>query len=323
MKHPPYHLRPNKAVDRFMFIESIRKLEKLHDLSEYTYYGLGGPYLEDFRLLYEFCPEINMVSIEKSQHTRERQKFHLPCATLSIKPGDFSSFLSNYQSAGKKSIFWMDYNEILNLSFFSEFTDLLCKVVENSMIKVTLPYRPSDYIDQPGESSKAEEFRTKFGALTTEEPTSNPEEFALILQGMARKVAEEALPLGETPNEALVFQPISSFWYSDMECKDSPYMFTMTGIVCRGGRINEIKEIFKSSKFNVEWKKPTKIDVPILSTKERLHLQKQLPCSGNAGEELLEALGYNIDENKEKTKAKLEQYATFHRHFPYFMKAVP
>ena len=65
MKQPPYHLRPNKAVDRLALVEAIKRLGRMGDLSEYTYYGLGGPYLEDFRLLYELCPEIKMVSIEE------------------------------------------------------------------------------------------------------------------------------------------------------------------------------------------------------------------------------------------------------------------
>jgi len=58
MKHPAYHLRPNKAVERVAFIDGIKHLGRFERLSEYTYFGFGGPYLEDFRLLYEFYPEI-------------------------------------------------------------------------------------------------------------------------------------------------------------------------------------------------------------------------------------------------------------------------
>ena len=65
------------------------------------------------------------------------------------------------------------------------------------------------------------------------------------------------------------------------------------------------------------------IDVPTLSTKERLHLQDRLPLNLNAGRVLRRALGYLIDKDVRRTEAKLKQYADFHRYFPYFMKAIP
>ena len=86
MKHPAYHLRPNKAAERFAFIEAIRRLERLSEsgLADYTYHGLGGPYLEDFRLLYEFCPDIDMVSIESNDETYKRQRFHRPSSKVKL-----------------------------------------------------------------------------------------------------------------------------------------------------------------------------------------------------------------------------------------------
>ncbi len=48
---------------------------------------------------------------------------------------------------------------------------------------------------------------------------------------------------------------------------------------------------------NLEWSKPKLIDVPTFSTKERLHLQKVLPCAKNDGESLYAALKYLIAEN--------------------------
>ena len=114
MRHSAYQLRPNKAVDRLFLIEAIRRLDRLARLREYTYYGLGGPYLEDFRLLYELYPEIKMVSIEEDADTVKRQEFHLPCAveTLTLEKAKFKSYLAHYEPNDKKSIFWLDYTEI-------------------------------------------------------------------------------------------------------------------------------------------------------------------------------------------------------------------
>ena len=69
-RHPAYHLRPNKAVDRLVFLEILRVLELLvSSLDEYTYIGFGGPYLEDFRLIAQMFPTLEMISIEEDEET--------------------------------------------------------------------------------------------------------------------------------------------------------------------------------------------------------------------------------------------------------------
>lgn len=116
-----------------------------------------------------------------------------------------------------------------------------------------------------------------------------------------------------------IFLPVSSFFY-----EDGVGMFTLTGIVCASGDEAKIGKLFKSWEFaNLDWAAPTEIDVPELSTKERLHLQRQLPRRGNAGRLLRQSLGYLIDKSVEETEAQLQQYADFHRYFPYFIKAIP
>ena len=103
MSSPAYHLRPNKAADRFALMEAIRRLPRLGDggLEEYTYFGLGGPYLEDFRLLYEFCPDMGMVSIESEEEVYKRQKFHRPFRTLKLIQDEVSSYIDRYDPGAK------------------------------------------------------------------------------------------------------------------------------------------------------------------------------------------------------------------------------
>ena len=48
----PYRLRPNKAVDRELFLSLLMRLTPKLGLEKYHYVGLGGPFLEDFRLLH-------------------------------------------------------------------------------------------------------------------------------------------------------------------------------------------------------------------------------------------------------------------------------
>jgi hypothetical protein len=308
---PACHLRPNKAVDRLSFIEAIGALSHLADLSGYTYYSLGGPYLEDCRLLYEFYPEIKMVSVEKSAEVCKRQTFHLPCGTVELKPGDLKSFITQYDPKDRKSIFWLDYTD-LEFGNFEDFMALLGKIPANSMIKITLRAAPGDYRE------KSEEFRQKFESLMPN-PSANPPatgaDFAHLVQQMLQIASQQALP----SEMSHVFQPVESFYYAD-----GAKMFSLTGLVYPRTERENVERVFRNLQFaNLDWHEPKSIDLPILSTKERLHVQRLLPCKKGAGKILREDLGYLIEDDERTTEMKLEQYADFHRRFPYFMKATP
>jgi len=319
MNHPPYHLRPNKAVDRLAFVEAIMRLEKLGSLSEYTYYSLGGPYLEDFQLLYEFCPDVKMVSIDDNKETIKRQKFHMPCSMISLKEGNINSFVTEYEPDGEKSIFWLDFTG-LSYGCFGSFMSLISKVTEGSMVKITLRSEPKDYFDKIGEDvgSGATSFKRSFRKIMpdpTEDPPRQFKKFACLLKNMVRVAVEKTLS-SAMPH---TYQPISSFYYSD-----GTGMLTLTGIVCQQGKKDEVIKAYQGWPFkNLSWGNPKLINVPVLSTKERLHLQEFLPCSSDAGKTLREALGYLIDKDSRTTDYRLCQYADYHRYSPYFMKAVP
>jgi len=139
--------------------------------------------------------------------------------------------------------------------------------------------------------------------------------FAHLIQQMVQIASQKALP----SDMGHVFQLVESFYYSD-----GTSMLTVTGVVCQRTERERVKRAFQNLRFaNLEWSEPRNIDLPILSTKERLLIQHLLPCQTGAGSILREALGYLIDDDIRKTEGKLQQYADFHRHFPYFMKAVP
>ena len=319
MRHPTYHLRPNKTADRFAFIEAIKRLERLSPkgLRDYTYYGLGGPYLEDFRLLYEFCPGVRMVSIEKDRETHKRQKLHRPCRTVRLIMDDLSSYIDRYNPGHQKSIFWLDYTG-LEYKCFNDFKVLLGTVAEDSMIKVTLRSEPKDWVVED-RSKKADEFHAKFAGVMTapsDRPPRGRQEFAHFLQRMLRVAAQQALP---PPAVSLTFVPVSSFYYSD-----GTGMLTLTGVVCDENRRGDVERVFADWELaNLTWNEPKLIDVPFLSTKERLRLQRLLPSVSAPGRRLRKALGYLIDNNSQKTEAALEQYATFHRYSPYVLRGVP
>lgn len=329
MSPPPYHLRVNKAADRFALIEAIKRLPRFGgELGEYTYHGLGGPYLEDMRLLYEYYPEITAVSVEISEEIRKRQEFHRPCApsALRLETGDIGAYVRTYDPNDKKSIFWLDYTG-LEFSCFADFMALLPKLVPGSMVKITLRADPRDYWvmsrrdDKPvkKKQTETERFRVKFEKLTPQPATDLPwrvTDFAHLVQRMLQIAAQQALPAQST-NMAL--HPISSFFYSD-----GTWILTVTGIIWPRDESKIVEQAYHDWEFvNLTWDNPRLIDIPDLSTRERLQLQHCLPCDKTAGTVLHAELGYWVDEDEPKTQDALQQYAAFHRYYPYFLRGVP
>ena len=88
-KHPHYHLKLNKSIDRLLFIDIIKAFNVFFEINDYRYIGFGGPYLEDFKLLSNMFPKIKMISLEIDEETYKRQKFHLCSNNLDLKPYSF------------------------------------------------------------------------------------------------------------------------------------------------------------------------------------------------------------------------------------------
>ena len=313
MRHPPYHLRVNKAIDRFLLIEIIDILKRHCDISNYTYYGFGGPFLEDCRLIHNRCPEIKIVSIEKNEHTFKRQEFHRFSKNLDLIQIDFDSFLADFSSDGGE-IFWLDYTD-LRFGHFNEFMSILEKVSENSVVKITVRAEP------PSNGLSAwEKFQREYERVLPESAQQTdierPIPFLKLLQEMFKNASQEALPAsGES-----VFQLLDSSHYNDQT-----QMLSITGMVCDKNQVSDVRQWFKNSAFsNFDWNdEPRKIDVPILSIKERLHLEKYLPTKQKTGRSLARALGYRIDDTDPRHLEKLRQYEEFYPYYPYFARVSP
>lgn len=309
ISHPPYHLRPNKAVDRLTFLEVVKRIEKIAALKDYSYFGFGGPYLDEFQLLYEICPGLKMVSFERDLDTSKRQKFHSPCRTLDIRKQEFSSFLSTFSPSKTKCIFWLDYTD-LDFAHFGEFMALLPKLPKHSVVKISLKCNPKDF--QKAEQERV--FVQKFGEVMPNESDALPRghsDFASLLQKMIRIAAEKSLK-----GSSLKFQPLASFYYVD-----TVGMMTLTGMLCENGAdLQFVKDKYSDWEFaNLTWKKPKQINLPDLSMKERLALQPHLPSKDIRA--LNKILNHTIGGYDRAMHRKyLEQYAKFHRYFPQFMK---
>lgn len=325
MKHPAYNLRPNKAIDRFLFIEAIQRLSNLFPpLKSYTYHSLAGPFLDDCRLVTQYFPDLKQVSIEKNSHTHKRQNFHSPTKRIKLYLGDVGSYLATFPGEGKH-IFWLDYTN-LKYSCFDEYMTVLDKVEDGSMIKITLRAEISDnpFIGsfpqtetwvQDRKKAYLEEFKNQYGKVLPEKLDDSDfidTKFVDLIQKMLQIAAQKALPA----SAGRTFQIIDSCFYNDQTL-----MLSLTGIVCSNEQRTIIFREFKKWKeANLEWMPAKRIDVPNLSLKERFKLDRHLPRVKAGARSLSKSLGYNIDSNSSNSERKLEQYSNYYRYYPLFAK---
>ena len=327
MRHPPYHLRPNKAIDRFLLVKLLDRLGKHVDLAKYTYYGFGGPFLEDFRIIGQRFPEMPLVSIERDKHTFRRQVFHHPSKNVRLVKADFGTFLATYTES-ERSVFWLDYTD-LRFSQLDEFMQVLSRVGEESLVKITLRAESEDYLPKvPAgipdgkalaifEKGCVDVFRREFSSVLpvgVGPACFRPNTFPQLVQDMVQIAAQRALPAATE----LIFQVLSSCVYAD-----KTQIVTVAGIVCTKAEQKAVRKRFSGLRFaNLDWKEPKRIDVPVLSIKERLRLEKYLPCKAKMTPSLLKVLGYYIDEGRPETLRKLRQYADLHLYYPHFARVV-
>jgi len=325
MKHPPYHLRANKAADRLILIETIARVTKAIGAHEagYTYYGFGGPFLEDFKVIRKYFPSMRLVSVEKNLDTILRQRFHRFCRDIDLIHSPFDRFISHEFEPGERDIFWLDFTD-MRPSYFGWIEHILPKLGAGSILKVTFPAQPPlrpdlfvNMTDESAEESKAvilDTFSRKYNRYLSgdyEKDLSDSKAYASRIVKMIRlAVGKAQLANGERAQLICAHRyadglPMMSCAFSIANEADSKAIFgEMTG--------------WGLSRAGLE--EPQLLDLPLLSIQERLRLDAFLPQKSPTGKSLYRALGYKIEEDDELTIEKLRHYAEFQRYFPLFGK---
>lgn len=332
MRHPPYHLRINKSVDRLLLVDIMRALEITGQ--NVSYYSLAGPFLEDLRVMDHFFPEIKLFSLETSQETYKRQEFHRFNRRISLIHKPLNEFLSKEYEAGEIDVFWLDYTD-WKYSTIEDFQYILRKVAPGSVIRLTVraePYLDASHLNKHGVSDDEikrlkEELKKNF---INEFDKVLPEPFdydslfkfsgiAKSIQNIIQHAASKALDFVGSKTD---YMHIHSTRYND-----HTQMLTITGVVYERNSENDIRKKLNKLHFfkprqNGMWADPSEINVPALSIKERLLLESILPIppDEDKGELLYKTLKYKIGDTDKNTKKQLAQYADYHRDYPNFVR---
>ena len=82
-----FSVRQNKAIERLLAFESLRRLLMLNDDLDYVYVGLGSVWFVDFDMAHRELSIDTMISIEADDVVFRRAEFNKPFRTVEVIHG--------------------------------------------------------------------------------------------------------------------------------------------------------------------------------------------------------------------------------------------
>lgn len=307
----PYRLRPNKAVDRELFLSLLMRLAPKLVLEKYHYIGLGGPFLEDFRLIHGRLGIAKMTCIETEEQVHKRQLFNRPIASIECVHKSLEDYLDE-TDLDSPAIIWFDYTEPKGItSQIERFARTIGIVPIGSILRITLNANPSSLGKPGGNLSEADlmdwrlqAFQRRLGALFPS---------GLSADGMKQenfgKSLLRALKLS-VEKEVLSFRDRRIVWALATHYADGQAMVTAALVVCENDD-KTIEESVKAWEFHATTDAPHRVDLPALSTLERLTMESTDDAQTKMGFELPKS---NMGENP------FEVFKKFYRIYPHFSR---
>lgn len=321
----PYRLRQNKAVERLAFLELLRKLnrhEACHIL-DYSYTGFGGPSLEDFKVLHSSFGIKKMVSLEGDRRIHKRQEFNKPVSCIECRNEKSADFLTTFQRR-EASIVWFDFTSAKDLRVqVEEFQNLLTKLAEYDVAKITLNANPSNLVNST-EAQGEELFKLRLVKLANklDDLFTNAVNVDMMsgtgFPNALVKIVQYATSKAMRPRSDMIFQPLTMFAYAYGQ-----QMLTITGIILGKSEVNPFLKktgVVRWQLANTGWGAPKEINVPDFSAKERIYVDAKLPKY--SADTIHKWLGLQFSEKRSDSLEMMRIYTEFYRHSPYFSEVI-
>lgn len=285
----PYDLRPCKQVERRMIVDALQRLAGGgFPITDYQYTGFGSIYFVDFILLHKLLGLDALLSLERDVSLARRVTFNRPYSCVEIKMLPASSEIPNL-SRDVRHILWLDYDGVLHRDFLSDIQSAVTVLPAGSILLVTVNVEPPE----------AHDYRTVEPDFDDSKDVLGPRQWKRYFDHHAMGYLRLGLSEGDFGKSKLVvrstdvlkaaftkaivarhellFLPMFNFVY-----KDSHSMLTMGGMIA--GRTE--KRLLRASTMddavycrNDFDSPPFEIKVPRLTRKERIYLDREMPCA--------------------------------------------
>lgn len=321
----PYRLRPNKAVDRELFLSLLMRLTPTLALEKYHYVGLGGPFLEDFRLVHGRLGIAKMTCIETEEQVHLRQAFNRPIASVECIHKTLEDYLDE-TDFDTPAIIWFDYTEPKGITTQIErFARTVGTVPLGSILRVTLNANPAS-LGKPDPKELSVELEGEVSEDRALKPTIQEWRLArmkerlgalfpsgLTAEGMTLKMYGpsllRALKLA-VDNEVLSFRDRRIVWALATHYADGQAMVTAALVVAPKDDTS-IEDVVKGWEFYTTTDAPHRLDLPALSTLERLTME--------SNDDAKTKLGFELPTSDMGTNP-YEVFKKFYRIYPHFSR---
>lgn len=321
----PYRLRPNKAVDRELFLSLLMRLAPKLTLENYHYVGLGGPFLEDFRLIHGRLGIAKMTCIETEEQVHKRQLFNRPISSIECVHKSLEDYL-DATDFDSPAIIWFDYTEPKGITTQIErFARTIGSVPIGSILRVTLNANPES-LGKPDPRDISVEVEGEVSEDRATKPTIHEWRLArlkerlgalfpsgLAADGMTQKNYGKSLLLAlklAVEKEVLSYRDRRIVWALSTHYADGQAMVTASLVVCQDDN-GEIEALVKGWEFYATTDVPHRVDLPALSTLERLTME--------SNDDAKTKMGFNLPKSA-MGENPFDVFKKFYRIYPHFSR---
>ena len=290
-----YRVRPAKSIERKMLCDALRRLSFFESVENYRYIGFGSTTFADFVLFHKILGVKDMISIEKREEDKERFEFNNPFDCIRMEYGDSNEVLPSL-AWDVKTIVWLDYDGPLTNTVLQDIACASMNLVSGSILVVTVNAMPESLPDpRPSteegvQNHRLEKFKERVGSdkVPPDVKGKNLEgdEMATTCGKVILNEIEQILRDRNglhSPEHKVEYHPLFNFRY-----RDGAKMLTVGGIFYEIGDRASLEQCeFENIEFVRSDATFYEIDVPILTHRERLYLDKTLPHgNGNGGKQI-------------------------------------
>lgn len=319
-----YRLRPNKAVDRELFLSLLGRLSARLQLEQYSYVGLGGPFLEDFRLIHARIGIDTLICVESEEAVHRRQTFNRPIESMQCVHSKLEDYLEATEF-DSPVVLWLDFTMPRTVvSQIETFARQTCELPLYSIVRITLNANPTSLgkppagqtaVTLPGEDNKTSggetelewrlaRFKERLGGSA---PSGLPPD-AMTHRNFGPSLLE-ALRLCAV-REILDHPERKLIWALATHYSDGQAMVTATAVIVPDGD-QEVQTIVESWPYFSTPKEPLRLDVPALSTIERLTMESMANPK--------ERMDYDLPMS-DIGEDPFEAFKRFYRVYPHFAR---
>lgn len=272
-----------------MIVDALQRLQPAgFSITDYQYTGFGAIYFVDFILFHKLLGMSKLLSLERMTGLTTRMEFNKPFKCVDVKMVSASSAIPNL-SRDIRHIVWLDYDGVIHKDFLSDIQSAITVLPAGSILLVTVDVEPPEDYDykqvNPDFDGSKEVLGPKhwknyfeFQASTYLKLGLTESDFGRVeLRSRTAEILKASFTRSIVPRAQMEFLPMFNFIY-----RDSHWMLSMGGMIA-GPR--EKRQLLSTTLRDTEYYRdnfdtpPFEIAVPRLTRKERIYLDREMPCA--------------------------------------------